>query len=124
MSDEPDERRKFIRKKAVIPVRILDGNNSQHIHTLDIGASGARLGDKSQPTADQQKENKSDREIAKEIRQSIVKDKSLSTYGHNVKIIVQNGVVTLKGPVRSDEDGNILQMTIDGNARIGLIILA
>jgi hyperosmotically inducible protein len=57
-----------------------------------------------QPTADQQKETKSDREIARQIRRAIVKDKSLSTYAHNVKVIVQDGEVTLKGPVRSDEE--------------------
>src|ERR1700730_4507353 len=42
-------------------------------------------------TADQQKENRSDRELARQIRRSIVKDKSLSTYAHNVKVVVQNG---------------------------------
>jgi osmotically-inducible protein OsmY len=31
-------------------------------------------------------------------------DKSLSTYAHNVKIISQDGTVTLKGPVRSDDE--------------------
>ncbi len=55
-------------------------------------------------TADQQKENTSDRELTRQIRKSVISDKSLSTYGHNVKIIVQNGAVTLKGPVRSDEE--------------------
>src|ERR1700726_1331412 len=59
---------------------------------------------KTEPTADQQKENQPDREIARKIRRSIVQDKSLSTYAHNVKIIAQNGIVTLKGPVRSDEE--------------------
>ncbi len=57
-----------------------------------------------QPTADQQKDNNSDREITRNIRKSIVADKSLSTYAHNVKIISQNGAVTLKGPVKSDEE--------------------
>jgi len=33
-----------------------------------------------------------------------MKDKSLSTYAHNVKIITQNGQVTLKGPVRSEDE--------------------
>lgn len=60
--------------------------------------------DKTQLTADQQKENKSDRETARQIRRSIVKDKSLSTDAHNVKIIAQGGTVTLKGPVRTDEE--------------------
>ncbi len=55
-------------------------------------------------TADQQSENTSDRDLTKKIRQSIMADKSLSTYGHNVKIITQNGAVTLKGPVHSDEE--------------------
>ena len=41
---------------------------------------------KAEPTADQQKENQPDREIARKIRQSIVQDKSLSSYAHNVKI--------------------------------------
>ena len=33
-----------------------------------------------------------------------MKDKSLSTYAHNVKIVTQNGQVTLKGPLRSDDE--------------------
>jgi hyperosmotically inducible periplasmic protein len=57
-----------------------------------------------EPTADQQKDNHSDRDITQQVRRSIMKDKSLSTYAHNVKIITQNGQVTLKGPVRSDEE--------------------
>jgi hyperosmotically inducible periplasmic protein len=59
---------------------------------------------KNEPTADQQKENRSDRDITQQIRQAIMKDKSLSTYAHNVKIITQNGQVTLKGPVRSEDE--------------------
>jgi osmotically-inducible protein OsmY len=57
-----------------------------------------------EPTADQQKENTSDRVLSQKIRRAIVKDKSLSTYAHNVKIISENGMVTLKGPVRSEEE--------------------
>ena len=55
-------------------------------------------------TADQQKENAADRDLAKKIRQAVVDDKSLSTYAHNVKIVAQEGHVTLKGPVRSDAE--------------------
>ena len=65
--------------------------------------------DKASPTADQQKDNRSDREITQQIRQSLVKDKSLSTYGHNVKVITQNGQVTLKGPVRSDDEKKAIE---------------
>ncbi|MGI4831808.1 MAG: BON domain-containing protein, partial [Janthinobacterium lividum] len=55
-------------------------------------------------TADQGKNNKSDREQTAAIRRSIVGDKSISTYGHNVKIIVIGGAVTLKGPVHSEAE--------------------
>ena len=64
---------------------------------------------KQEPTADQQKENKSDRQIAQEIRRAIVSDKSLSTYAHNVKVIAQNGSVTLKGPVHSEEEKKAIE---------------
>jgi hyperosmotically inducible periplasmic protein len=57
-----------------------------------------------EPTADQQKDNRSDRDITQQIRQSIMKDKSLSTYAHNVKVITTNGQVMLKGPVRSEDE--------------------
>jgi len=62
--------------------------------------------DPGQATADQQKENRSDRDLTKHIRQSIMADKSLSSYAHNVKIISQNGTVTLKGPVKSADEKN------------------
>lgn len=60
--------------------------------------------DSSQSTADQQKENANDKALARQIRQALVKDKALSTYAHNVKVISQGGQVTLKGPVRSQEE--------------------
>ena len=59
---------------------------------------------KSQPTADQAKNGATDRDIMQKIRKSVMADKSLSTYGHNVKIISQQGKVTLKGPVHTDEE--------------------
>jgi osmotically-inducible protein OsmY len=62
-----------------------------------------------EPTAGQQKNGRSDRDITQQIRQAIVKDKSLSTYAHNVKIITQNGQVTLKGPVRSDDEKRAIE---------------
>lgn len=58
----------------------------------------------SEATADQQKENSTDRDLARQIRQAIIKDKSLSTYAHNIKVIAQDGVVTLKGPVKTQEE--------------------
>lgn len=62
-----------------------------------------------EPTADQQKMSTSDRDLTRQIRQAIEKDKSISTYGHNVKVITQNGMVTLKGPVRSEEEKKAIE---------------
>jgi hyperosmotically inducible protein len=57
-----------------------------------------------QTTADQQQNNRSDLDITRQIRKSIEADKNFSTYAHNVKIITRNGQVTLKGPVRSEDE--------------------
>jgi hyperosmotically inducible periplasmic protein len=58
----------------------------------------------SETTADQQKENSADRQLAQQIRRALIKDKSLSNTAHNVKVIAQGGMVTLKGPVKSEEE--------------------
>lgn len=60
-------------------------------------------------TADQQSQTKEDREITQKIRQAVVADESLSTYAHNVKIITVDGMVTLKGPVRSEDEKRIIE---------------
>ncbi len=59
-------------------------------------------------TADQQSNATDDRAITQKIRKAIVADKSLSSYAHNVKIITTNGAVTLKGPVKSDEEKQLV----------------
>ena len=59
---------------------------------------------KQDATADQQSGADQDRKLAKAIRHSVVQTKELSTYAHNVKIIVNNGAVTLKGPVKSEDE--------------------
>jgi hyperosmotically inducible protein len=63
----------------------------------------------SEPTADQQQANRSDRDITQQIRKAIVAEKSWSEYAHNVKVITQNGQVTLKGPVRSDDEKRAIE---------------
>ena len=55
-------------------------------------------------TADQQKNNVTDRQATQQIRRSLLREKGLSTYAHNVKVIARDGQVTLKGPVRSDSE--------------------
>ncbi|HZD50590.1 MAG TPA: BON domain-containing protein [Silvibacterium sp.] len=55
-------------------------------------------------TADNQSNAKTDRQITANIRKAILADKDLSTYAHNVKVITVNGAVTLKGPVKSEDE--------------------
>jgi hyperosmotically inducible protein len=77
--------------------------------------------DQPSPTADQQKMNPADRAITQKIRKAVHDDTSLSTYAHNIKIITQDGKVTLRGPVRSEEEKNSLQakaVTIAGQENV------
>jgi len=60
-------------------------------------------------TADQQKESPADRKITQKIRQAIIKNKTISQYAHNIKIITVNGAVTLKGPVRTEKEKKIVE---------------
>ena len=75
----------------------------------DNTATNKRDQSQQEVTADQQGQSKQDRDITQKIRQAIVKDKSLSTNAHNVKIITVGGMVTLKGPVRSEEEKRIVE---------------
>jgi hyperosmotically inducible protein len=60
-------------------------------------------------TADKQKMNPADRDLTKKIRAALHSDASLSTYAHNIKVISQDGKVTLKGPVRSDDEKSAIE---------------
>jgi osmotically-inducible protein OsmY len=54
--------------------------------------------------ADKQSNAASDRALTQQVRKAITQDKAMSTYAHNVKVVAQNGQVTLSGPVRSDDE--------------------
>ena len=55
-------------------------------------------------TPGDQSESEADRALTQRVRQAVVADASLSTNAHNIKIITLNGVVTLRGPVKSTEE--------------------
>lgn len=61
------------------------------------------------PNADNAKNSSSDTEVMAHIRREVVKDKSLSTYAHNVKIVSRHGKVTLRGPVRSEQEKTTIE---------------
>jgi hyperosmotically inducible protein len=55
-------------------------------------------------TAQNQSNAQADRDTTAKIRKALIADKDLSMYAHNIKIITRNGTVTLKGPVKSDDE--------------------
>jgi hyperosmotically inducible periplasmic protein len=95
---------------GVLAIGVLMGGGVSNVFAQDQPAAtdntkvNKRDRNKAEPTADRAKENVNDRDIMQKIRKSIVDDKTLSTYAHNVKIVSQHGKVTLKGPVRSEEE--------------------
>jgi osmotically-inducible protein OsmY len=62
-----------------------------------------------QTTADLQSHTRSDRDMTQQIRKSVIADRTLSTYGHNVKIVTRNGAVTLTGPVHSEQEKRAIE---------------
>jgi hyperosmotically inducible protein len=73
-------------------------------------------------TADQQKDNVTDRKLTQSIRKALMQDKSLSTYAHNVKVVAQGGTVTLKGPVRSEDEKQNVEAKAVTAAGMGHVI--
>ena len=73
-------------------------------------------------TADQAKNSTTDRDNMQKIRKSIMADKSLSSYAHNVKIISEGGKVTLKGPVRTDEEKQTVETKATEVAGAGNVV--
>jgi hyperosmotically inducible protein len=72
-------------------------------------------------TSDQQKETPADRDLTKRIRQSVVGDKTLSIYAHNVKIVTRGGQVTLKGPVNSAAEKQAIETKATAAAGAGRV---
>jgi osmotically-inducible protein OsmY len=60
--------------------------------------------DKNTITPGDQGGSEADRTVTQQIRQGVVKNDALSTTGKNVKIVTVDGVVTLRGPVKSDNE--------------------
>jgi hyperosmotically inducible periplasmic protein len=69
----------------------------------DNTAQNAR-GSAAVPTADQAGQSTTDINIAQSVRKTVTGESILSTNAHNCKIVVNNGVVTLAGPVNTDDE--------------------
>jgi osmotically-inducible protein OsmY len=105
---------KYLSLGAALLVFALQGAGAQSTTTPTTPADNSRS-NKTDPTnkiatADDQKENETDRTLTQKIRKSVVADDSLSTYAHNIKIVSVNGTVTLNGVVRSEQEKNSIVM--------------
>jgi hyperosmotically inducible protein len=96
---------------AVGPAIAQTPADNTKVNTRDRDAGAA--------TADQQKENAADRDITRKVRLALTQDKTLSSYAHNVKVITQGGQVTLKGPVRSEDEKRSVEEKATDVAGVG-----
>ena len=85
----------FAQQPAAAPVSAPSADNSK-VNQRDKSAETKKPTD--------QPNNRDDIQLVAAVRRSIVKDRSLSTMAHNVKIVAVNGVVTLRGPVLSESE--------------------
>jgi hyperosmotically inducible protein len=72
-------------------------------------------------TPGDQGENEVDRGITQKIRQEVIKADGLSMNAKNVKIITAGSVVTLRGPVNSDQERSQIMsiaQRVDGVKRV------
>jgi hyperosmotically inducible periplasmic protein len=67
-------------------------------------------------TSEKQSNSKDDLALTQKVRQAIMKDDSLSMNAKNVKIIAQDGKITLKGPVDSQQEKDTIGSQAGGIA--------
>jgi hyperosmotically inducible periplasmic protein len=90
-------------------------------NTSQSAPDNTKVNKTDQLSAESQKNGKHDLAITRDIRRALVADKSLSSYAHNVKIITSRGEVTLKGPVRSEDERKVVEakaVEIAGQGRV------
>jgi hyperosmotically inducible protein len=81
-----------------------DKQVSQTAVEPDNSGRNMRDRDDQNKTTGDQSENEVDRTITQNIRRAVTADDSLSTNAKNVKIITNDGTVTLRGPVKSEKE--------------------
>lgn len=79
-------------------VPIAPDNSGVNVRDRDAGAM----------TAGQQSNATSDVNLTRKIRRAVVRDHSLSMLAHNVKIVSANGSVTLRGPVKTEQEKTVI----------------
>src|SRR6202047_2105725 len=92
-------------------VPIAPDNSRVNVRDRDAGAM----------TAGQQSNATSDVNLTRKIRRAVVRDHSLSMLAHNVKIVSANGSVTLRGPVKTEQEKNVMASKAQAIAGAGKV---
>lgn len=90
---------------SATPTRAGDPATTGEAAQVPADNTGRNVRDRAETlTSGDQSETEGDRTLTQKIRQAVVADDALSMTAKNVKIITVNGVVTLRGPVKSDDE--------------------
>jgi hyperosmotically inducible protein len=73
-------------------------------------------------SADMQKNDTTDLALTRQIRASVMADKSLSTYAHNIKIVSVDGNVTLNGVVHSQQEKDAIESKAQAVLKNGSVV--
>jgi hypothetical protein len=90
-------------------------------HAADNTGKNERDRSGATETSGDQGGSEADRRVTQQIRKAVVDDSALSTAAHNVKIITNEGVVTLRGPVKTSQEKSqiaAIAQRVDGVKRV------
>jgi osmotically-inducible protein OsmY len=73
------------------------------------------------PTPTDQRNDSADIKVAAAVRRSISKDKSLSMTARNIKLVANGGEVTLRGPVKSEEEKARIEQIARATAGVSVV---
>ena len=97
-------------KSTTEPATRITANRPTTTEPIDRTNTGVNVRDRDSTakTPLDQNENQADIDITAEIRKRVVESK-MSVNAHNVKIITQDGMVTLRGPVKTEEEKRTIE---------------
>lgn len=84
-----------------VPPVITEGKSASNVDNTAINSRDKYADNK---TPEDQFNSPRDRNLLAAVRRSVVHDKSLSMMAHNIKIMVDMGKVTLRGPVKTEDE--------------------
>lgn len=90
--------------------------SAAHAATESVPANNSGINERDRSnqtlTPENQSESESDRELAAQIRRAVVAQSGISTDGQNIKIITMKNTVTLRGPVKDNNERAAIEKTV------------